>query len=495
MVKTVVSDEAQSKTAEDRLFQSGITAQVGLVIGKLSPNSDRGLVYDLIPTPPTDRGDSACSLKSEATGGGGGKDGKKGSKGGKPSAETPTSLIIDSDWVAEHARQVSRMLLGGMTVVGIYLWASEATFKSTSPAVLAQVVKGVAQAAPFHNSEFSERLLIHVSYSPRRWACRICTLSSGSLRPCDFKMAKLLSTFQAFRCTYNFEIRLPISKAGTSGLTLKSAISKGITNLAKDLESAKALISGNLVTEDLQLSSESPHDVEFLMPFNKNISNEECSSEEVAGLVTFSGAICASAYLAPREPISQAISDLKCDIISSLRSRLDINSDETEEEAALCSDGGMEASRDVLVEKSIHGLTLNELQKPCSLTFPRRVLVPWLAGIFICDYLQASETFEDMKDHCKEMMSMEDPIESSAVVDLEAEPSPETARSFWDVVHGHLTSPVDESRNDKHSTKKEVHARQSQRSNINFLYAILVLLSALLVGWAIVAFGRSNSQN
>lgn len=31
------------------------------------------------------------------------------------------------------------MLLGGMSVAGIYLWASEATFKATSPAVLAQV--------------------------------------------------------------------------------------------------------------------------------------------------------------------------------------------------------------------------------------------------------------------------------------------------------------------------------------------------------------------
>lgn len=31
------------------------------------------------------------------------------------------------------------MLLGGMNVVGIYLWASEATFKATSPAVLSQV--------------------------------------------------------------------------------------------------------------------------------------------------------------------------------------------------------------------------------------------------------------------------------------------------------------------------------------------------------------------
>ncbi|RWW76543.1 hypothetical protein BHE74_00015367 [Ensete ventricosum] len=77
--------------------------QVGLVIGQLNRSSDRGFVYDLIPTPPTDGGGPACSLKSEAAGK---DDKKKGSKSGKPSAELPASLVVDNDWVAEHARQV-----------------------------------------------------------------------------------------------------------------------------------------------------------------------------------------------------------------------------------------------------------------------------------------------------------------------------------------------------------------------------------------------------
>ena len=40
-----------------------------------------------------------------------------------------------------------------------------------------------------------------------RWACRICEVASGSLRPCDFKYSKLLASLQTFRCTFNFEIR------------------------------------------------------------------------------------------------------------------------------------------------------------------------------------------------------------------------------------------------------------------------------------------------
>eukprot|EP00262_Sarcandra_glabra_P011643 TRINITY_DN2837_c0_g1_i1.p1 TRINITY_DN2837_c0_g1~~TRINITY_DN2837_c0_g1_i1.p1 ORF type:complete len:143 (-),score=20.18 TRINITY_DN2837_c0_g1_i1:7-435(-) len=142
MVKQVVGEETQLKLEEDRLFQSGLPSQVGLVIGKLNSDIDRGFVFNLIPTPPNDAGEPPCSL-SEI----GRDDKKKGSKG-KSQIEAP-SLSIDRDWVVEHACQVSRMLLGGMNVVGVYLWASESTFK-TSSIILWQTIKAVAGATPFY---------------------------------------------------------------------------------------------------------------------------------------------------------------------------------------------------------------------------------------------------------------------------------------------------------------------------------------------------------
>ena len=69
------------------------------MIGKLSPSSDRGLVFDLVPTPPNDAGEPACSIVDS------GRDEKK--KGSKGKSQTDSSsLFIDKDWVAEHARQV-----------------------------------------------------------------------------------------------------------------------------------------------------------------------------------------------------------------------------------------------------------------------------------------------------------------------------------------------------------------------------------------------------
>ncbi|KAF2912862.1 hypothetical protein DAI22_10g044601 [Oryza sativa Japonica Group] len=123
MVKTVVGEEAQLKALEETLSASASPAQVGLVVGKLSASSDRALAYSLIPTPPTDSGAPACSLLRAAPN-------PKAAKAA--SSDASSSLDFDVDWVAEHARQVSRMLLGGMTVIGIYIWASEASFKATS---------------------------------------------------------------------------------------------------------------------------------------------------------------------------------------------------------------------------------------------------------------------------------------------------------------------------------------------------------------------------
>ncbi|XP_058080872.1 uncharacterized protein LOC131229031 isoform X2 [Magnolia sinica] len=391
MVKSVIGEETQLKSAEDRLFQSQVPTQVGLVIGKLSSSLDRGFVFDLVPTPPNDAGEPACSISD-----GGRDDRKKGSKG--KSQMEASMLLVDRDWLAEHARQVYKMLLGGVNVVGVYIWASESSFKNSST-ILWQTVKGVAEAAPFYESDLDERLLIHISYSPRRWTCRSCMLGSSmtstSLRACDFKMGKPLATLQTFRCMYSFEMRLPIfTKDAPNASTLRDILRNGISYHVKELKGAKALVDGNLVVKDQQSTSDGLHEVELLLPFMKDGPAEAFSMEEVAGLVIFSGAVCSSSYLCPKESILQAISDIKGDIITSLRSRLDIMCDEAEEDVGSTVDGSGEANSEILTEKSTHQLILDELRKTCSLSFPRRVLVPWLGRIFICDYLQPLETFE-----------------------------------------------------------------------------------------------------
>ncbi|KAI3978625.1 hypothetical protein MKX01_015800 [Papaver californicum] len=494
MVKTVVGEETQLKLVEDRVFQSGISAQVGIVIGKISSSIDRGFVFDLIPTPPNDGGQPACYI-SEATDDNNNKK-KKGSAKGKSQTQLDsslsTSLVIDSDWVAEHARQVSRMLLGGMHVVGVYVWASEISFKN-STVKLWQTVKEIAQAAASFESGLDERLLIHISYSPRRWTCRNCTvgstMTSNSLQPCDFKMGRVLASLQTFRCMYNFDIRLPIYRENLSKAnTLSDILHNGISRHAKELKSAKAILDGNLVVQDQPCTSDGLHEVELLLPFMKDAPFEACSQKEVLGVVAYQGSACSYAYLSPREPISQAVADIKADILTSLKSRLAIISDEGEEDINSTAEVERDSSTEISTEKSISQLDLNLLRKSCILAFPRRVFVPWVGGVFICDYLQPSETFQVLEDNFKELMSLEAPIDVSKIIEAETEASSLMIKSFWDAVISNPStsrsaSSHSKKNSKKDSTQKEVSREPVKSTTFNIVIPITVLLLAMLLGF------------
>ncbi|XP_026433048.1 protein odr-4 homolog isoform X1 [Papaver somniferum] len=505
MVKTVVGEETQLKLVEDRVFQSGISAQVGIVIGKISSSIDRGFVFDLIPTPPNDGGQPACYI-SESKDDNTNK--KKGSAKGKSqtpldSSSLSASLVIDSDWVAEHARQVSRMLVGGMHVVGVYVWASEISFKN-STLKLWQTVKEVAQAAASFESGLDESLLIHISYSPRRWTCRNCTVSStmtsNSLRPCDFKMGRVLASLQTFRCMYNFDIRLPIYRENLSKAnTLSDILHNGISRHAKDLKSAKAIIDGNLVVQDQPCTSDGLHEVELLLPFMKDAPFEACSQKEVLGVVAYQGSACSYAYLSPREPISQAVADIKADILTSLKSRLAIISDEGEEDMDSTAEAGRDSNTEISTEKSISQLDLNLLRKSCILAFPRRVFVPWVGGTFICDYLQPSETFQVLEDNFKELMSMEAPIDVSKIIEAETEATSLMIKSFWEAVISNPSTSRSASHSKKNSqkdsTQKEASGEPVKSTTFNIVIPIIVLLVAMLLGFFLFVRGpKAHSQ-
>lgn len=484
MVKAVIGEETRLKSAEDRLSHSAVPSQVGLVIGKLSTSSDRCLVFDLVPTPPNDAGEPACSL-IEA-------DKKKGSKGksqSDSSSSSSSSLLIDKDWVAEHARQVSRMLLGGVKVLGIYVWMSESSFKN-STIILCQTVKGVAESAPLWDADWGERLLIHISYSPRRWTCRNTSLasniSSSSLRPCDFKMGRVLASLQTFRCTYTFDLRLPIChQSASNGRKLADILRQAISSHGKELKDAKAMIDGNLVVEEESCVSDGLHEVQFLVPFMKDSYVEACSQKEVVGVLVFSGSVCSFAYSNSKEPLSQALANIKGDIITSLQSRLDVLWDESDGESGLAVDHEKEGSDELSTEAPFLQLNLHSLRRRCSLSFPRRVFIPWLAGTYICDYLQAAETLEVVKDHCVELMSMDAPTDPSTILELETEPLSLTTESFWDAAAPFSsTSSQDCSSSQKSgiATSQEHERKSVKLTGFNFMAAILISILSILVG-------------
>ncbi|KAM7266249.1 hypothetical protein ACFE04_004146 [Oxalis oulophora] len=484
MVKAVVGEETQLNLVEDRLSQSSIPAQVGLVIGKLSSSLDKGFVYDLLPTPLNDDGQLACSLIDAKS--------KKASKSNKSSSlmQDFSSLFIDNDWVAEHARQVARMLVGGVNVIGIYIWVSDSAFKNSTMLLsqVLQTVKGVAEAAPIFNREHDERLLIHISYSPRRWTCRNCVLSSNitstSVRPCDFKKGRVLSSLQLYRSMYNFDVRLPLSHDNASNaMMLSEVLRQGISVVGQELNSAKATIDGKLVGNNEQCSTDGSHEIEFLLPFMDS-AVEACSQKDVLGSLVFRGSVCSFAIVNLKEPTSQAVVDIKDDIIRSLQSRVDVICDEAEENLHTAAESSKEAKSDISSGKPLSHTLLHELSDSCNILLPRRIFVPWLAGTYLCDYLQPSEKFEVVKDHFVELIYTEPPSDTSKILEPEEEAPKLNITSFWDaVVPGSPSiSRSTSSKSETNSTRKE----SSQAIGFNFIYlvaAVFFLLLSALIGY------------
>ncbi|XP_047175464.1 protein odr-4 homolog [Vigna umbellata] len=480
MAKAVIGEETRLKLAEDRLSQSALPSEVGLLIGKFSSALGRAFIFDLVPTPLNDSGEPACALIEP--------DKKKGPKPkSKSEPADSSSLFIDKDWVAEHARQVSRMLVGGMKVVGLYVWVSDAAFKN-STMMLCQTVKGVADAARGLEGDWDERLLLHICYSPRRWSCRNCSLSSNitssSLRPCDFKMGKVLTSLQTYKCIYNFNIRLPILRDSESKFqTLSDVLRHVISVHTKELTGAKALIDGKLVVESESYSSDGVHEVELLLPFLNNRSIEACSQGDVVGLLSFSGMICSFAYLNSKEPTSQAVTNIKGDIIKSLQSRLDIICDEVDADSGNNHD---EARHEISVEKPVPQLVLLTLRKGCSLPFPRRVFAPWLAGVYVCDYLQPSETVEVFKDHCMELLSMKAPMDVSTILEPEKEVLSFKTKSFYDLaMPSNSEIHLMENKSKHDGGGESSNSKSAKPGHINAVAAGLILLLSVLIGFVL----------
>ncbi|CAI5989169.1 unnamed protein product [Closterium sp. NIES-65] len=110
---------------------------------------------------------------------------------------------VDGDWVAEHALQVSRLLLGGMGVLGVYAFCSDAAYSNATPSLLQALRSLAASLSPPASLAAllppppTDLILLHISSFSRRFSARSVATSSpatsAAMSPCDFKLASIPS--------------------------------------------------------------------------------------------------------------------------------------------------------------------------------------------------------------------------------------------------------------------------------------------------------------
>ncbi|XP_030428535.1 protein odr-4 homolog isoform X2 [Gopherus evgoodei] len=259
----------------------------GLLIGQCSPQRD--YVILAIRTPP--RGEQNESNKNY-----------------------PKLADIDEEWVTGHASQLSRMLPGGLLVLGVFIVAAPELAKDIQNALRKLVFSveksiGKKRLWNFAEEEVSDRVALHLCSATKKILCRTYDMQDpkSSAKPADWKYQSGLSAFWlSLECTINVNIHIPLSATSV--------------NYELEKNTRKKSSRGN-IQHSIQ-----PFDVKVLTQLSQSSGHRSTATVQVcSGSINLKGAMKCRAYIHNNKPkVKDAIQALKRDIINTLSDRCEI---------------------------------------------------------------------------------------------------------------------------------------------------------------------------
>lgn len=336
---------------------------------------------------------------------------KKGTAAKGASSGAAVSISIRHEDITDHALQVSRMLPGGLAVLGVYLFAPDSGFSSASSALCKTLCNIAADLAalssPSSNKSSStsgeqqELLLLHVDSASRKFSMKSCLASSGehaavaSLKPCELKLGPSLASLVCLRSSHTVDITLPATKTSAQ---LQQLLQAAVAQESVRVSGALAVVVGSIPASSTQpLADLLPASSSGVSGGANSISDPVrvdlyCSPAAVAasdatalaaaGNCRFHGTVEAVAYVHRRDTAAKALSELKQDITRSLTARMQLL--ENEVASAVYEAKQAQADAAAAAAAPAHALlTEAGAGKKVSRGLPRRVLMPWdsLGGI------------------------------------------------------------------------------------------------------------------
>ncbi|XP_070624680.1 protein odr-4 homolog isoform X2 [Bos indicus] len=269
---------------------------------------------------------------------------------------------LDEEWATEHAHQVSRMLPGGLLVLGVFIITAlemGSEFQNTLRRLVFAVEKSVNKKRlwNFTEEEVSERVILHFCSSTKKIFCRTYDIHDpkSSAKPADWKYQNGLSaSWLSLECTVYINIHVPLSTTSVS-YTLEKNTKNGLARWAKQIENGIYLINGQVKDEDCDL-----------------LEGQKKSSRGNTQAANHSFDIRVLTQLAMKRDILNTVAD-RCEILFE-----DLLLNEIPEKKDS--------------EKEFHIL-------------PHRVFVPIPGStVMLCDYKFGDESAEELRDHFLEML-------------------------------------------------------------------------------------------
>ena len=91
---------------------------------------------------------------------------------------------VDESWVVEHAKEVQRLMPGGLMVMGVFFFcpAEQVSVGGAKSSMAYSILRKIArlQAAVLGGEEEEERLLLHVCSKTKRLSCKAFQIKDAS---------------------------------------------------------------------------------------------------------------------------------------------------------------------------------------------------------------------------------------------------------------------------------------------------------------------------
>ncbi|XP_075689572.1 protein odr-4 homolog isoform X2 [Rhinoderma darwinii] len=359
----------------------------------------------------------------------------KEDQGEVPKKRTGPSKLdeIDEEWVSIHASQVSRMLPGGLLVVGVFLITSPELSKDSQNA-LRKLIFAVDKSPrknrlwSLNEDDVTDRVAVHICSATKKNTCRTFDITDpkSTAKPADWKYQNTPSSWLTIDCNVHVDLTIPLSACATYQEKQKCT-RQGLAEWAKELENAVVFFNGQVKDRNGDLIEEqkksrsvahsSPQIISANILLTSNSFNRSTALVQVCkSSLSVQGVVKCRGYVSNNKPkVKDAMQAIKRDLLNTISDRCEI-----------------------LFEDIILNGSQDESEKHFPL--PQRVFIPIPgSSIMLCDYVFGDETEEDLQNRFFEMLDQE--VYYKALAFVEETNNRATKAFFSPVMSSHLRKP------------------------------------------------------
>ena len=325
-----------------------------------------------------------------------------------------------TEWFLEHARQVRRMLVGGVELLGMYVVDANAERLRSfeNDAALRDMIYGL----PLSPCS-TDRILLRAGAGGKVSGESYSGGKKDGLKPkpiTSIKTANIAASLVVLETTLQLDVTVPVQPA-SAGTPLKMQLRRGLEPFQASVLAAQAIINGASVDSALVLDKAFETDggssgaskgrgkggkggKKAASASSKDASDSDDSTAQsvelflrpsvvppadaaAVGLVRLQGAVHSRVYAHNKSSVGQALASLKQDVLNSMQSRLQL----------LCED-----SEDALGAFDLP----SDGQASFTWQLPRRLFVPVAGAACVCDYLLPHESAEDGVQRIAELLGV-----------------------------------------------------------------------------------------